>query len=160
MHVLINYNWPMRLLRNVKCKDMHLSFFPPSPKHASHLSMDVMCKHEQGVTKGNEPFTSKVTSWSFNHLTITLNNVIAKCLFSKFPHIISLLSTPLNFKLHRLLAHLPIHQPIIHFKLMYHLIIYNLPPYIPTYLPTYYLITQPTYHQPTYYQPQTYLSIT
>jgi hypothetical protein len=36
----------MRLLRNVKCKDMPLSFFPPSPKHVGHISMDVMCKHE------------------------------------------------------------------------------------------------------------------
>jgi hypothetical protein len=71
--------------------------------------------------------------------------------FSKFPRIISLVSTPLNFKLHRLLAHLPIYQPIINFKLMYHLVIHNLPPYIPTYLPTYHLITQPTYHQPNHY---------
>jgi hypothetical protein len=46
MHVLINYNQPMRLLRNVKCKDMHLNSFPPSPKHTGHLSMDVICKHE------------------------------------------------------------------------------------------------------------------
>jgi hypothetical protein len=46
MHVLVNYNQPMGLLRNVKCQDMHLSFSPPSQKHASHLSMDVMCKHE------------------------------------------------------------------------------------------------------------------
>jgi hypothetical protein len=52
---------------------MHLNFFPPSPKHACHLSMDVMCKHENMKKVSQKGMNLSPPRSQDEGLTITLH---------------------------------------------------------------------------------------